>query len=349
MEKERIEHLMEKLKLVEGQEFRFGKLCEALGEETKKGTGKRNKFFNELAVCCQLEYNPDTKKYKVAQVYDEAIEMLELLSSKNQYQLLFEMAVYKACLENNGQPLYLSGMDRLRMFQEVNDNFSYACNRDIMNKIDKNCEYDYMPDIGIDIYRILNEWTKRRLKDMAGRHKIIVTDAYRLLMSFHVDEYDYDYIRTLDVASDSELEKECIEVYNKAIELEMPEDWGKTDKGKYWVGDVRWSNFQKTVRRLTREHFGKPFHDLKPIIKVSCASSQWLMDKIIELSKELNALERINGEACRKVLESKAKAFDEITQGQRKEFVEINMKPNPVVDFRQMLRDYNKKGIIVEE
>lgn len=339
MEKERIEELMIKLKTIEGKELRYGKLCEALGEEPKKGTGKRNKFFNELAVCCQLAYNPNTKKYVVEEVYDEAIEVLELLSSKSKYQLLFELAVYEACINNNGEPLYLSGMDTLKLFQEVNDNFSYACNRDIINKIDEYYEYGYMPEMGVAVYRILNEWTKRRLKDMAGRHKIMISDAYRLHKEIHWNG-NVHHIYT-NVTSGSELEKTCMELYNKAIERKMPDNWGKSEKGKYWVRSDVWQSFQSEVRRLVANHFNNEFDDLKPIIKITCASSEWLQEKVMALSKELNAIKAINKEACRKALESKTELLDYITQAQRKEFVEINMKPNPAINFKTMLEEYN--------
>lgn len=340
MEKERIDELMIKLKAIEGKELRYGKLCEALDVEAKRGSNSKKKLFNELAICCQLVYNPETKKYVVEEVYDEAIEMLELLSSKSKYQLLFEMAVYEACLNNKGMPLYLSGMDTLKLFQEVNDNFSYACNRDVMNKIDECCQYGYMPDMGEAIYRVLNEWTKTRIKDMAGRHKIIITDAYRLYKEVREKENEYRIIT--NVPSDSELEKTCMELYNKAIESKLPADWGKTEKGKYWVRSDVWRDFQAEVCRLVRERFNGKYDDLKPIIRITCASSEWLQSKIIKLSRELKALEKINEEACRKALESKTKLLDNITQGQRKEFVEINMKPNPIISFRSMLKDYNE-------
>lgn len=327
------EKIVEKLKGIQGQELKYKKLCEALDLPIKTSDSKKAQF-NNLSMYCNIQTLEHPKRYVVTEVYEEELALLGLLNSNNKYQLMFELAVYQAFLNNNGQPIYLSNMDSLRLFQEINENFSYACNNDIMMMVGD--EYSYMPNMGLTIYRILNQWTQRRLNTMKNRHAIIIRDCYRLYKRKYVN--GREYIETFNVPIESEYEKYCQEIYNQAIEEIMPEDWGDEGKGRYWVNRVQWYQFEERIKTLVKDKFDEQFDNLKPIIMISCPTTEWLENKIRMLYKELKPLQAINEESCRKVMETKAKSMDDITQGQRKEFIEINMKPNPKIKFKDILK-----------
>ncbi len=326
--------IVDKLNQIIGREMKYKQLCECIGVEPKTGNSKKAQM-NSLSMYCNIEVLEKPTRYMVTKVYEDEVELLGLLSTNNKYQIMFEAAVYQAFVDNNGQPLYLSNMDTLKLFQEVNENFAYACNKDFINSIDE--QYHYMPEMGLALYRILNQWTKRRLKSMENRHSIKTRECYRLYKKINVGAYEY--IESINVPTDSELERRCQEIYNDAIDEVMPPNWGNVDKGgKFWVPDHLWAKFQSKVRELVKDKFNGAYFDLKPIMKISCPTEGWLKGKIASLCKELNALTAINEESCRKALETKNKQMDNITQGQRKQFIEINMKPNPSISFKQIMK-----------
>lgn len=231
-------------------------------------------------------------------------------------------------------------MDTLKLFQEVNENFSYACNKEFMSTIGKG--YEYMPEIGKAIYGILKQWTRRRLETMKNRKNIDIVDAYRLYRK--IIGNNYEYIEKHDVVYDSELHKICQEIYSIAIEEILPKNWGDVEKGsKIWVSDYTWGLFQNRVKELVKEKIKGNYYDLRPIIRISCSTEDWVTKKLASLCIELNALTEINEESCRKALKTTSKQLDNATQGHRKEFIEINMKPNPIINFKQMLKEANAK------
>lgn len=336
--------LFDNLKKILGQKLKYGQLCKELELEPKKGNSKVAQF-DKLAMYCKIEIVDNPRKYVVREVYDEEIEVLGELK-KNKYQAMFEAAVCQAFLDNKCKPLYLSSMDTLKLFQEVNDNFSYACNAECMNTIGNG--YDYMPEVGMAIYRILKQWTRRRLETMKNRKNIDIVDAYRLYKK--VKGNGYEYIEKHDVTYDSKLHKICQEIYSTAIEEVMPANWGDVDKGgKTWVNDYKWNQFQNRVRELVKENIDGPYYDLRPIIRISCSTEDWLTKKIASLCGELNALTEINEESCRKAIKTNSSQLDNVTQGHRKEFIEINMKPNPSVSFRELLKKANEKKRLEEQ
>ena len=336
--------IIKELKRIQGKEIKYNQLCKELGIAPKKGNSKIAQF-NKLTMYCKLEILEKPKRYVIKEVYDQEIEVLGEIN-KNKYQILFEAAVCQAFLDNKCEPLYLSNMDTLKLFQEVNENFSYACNKEFMTTIGD--EYDYMPEVGIVIYRILKQWTRRRLETMKNRRNIDIVDAYRLYRKIKGDKYEY--IEKHDVKYDSELHKICQEIYSSAIEEIMPKNWGDVDKGgKAWVSDYAWGLFQNRVRELVKERIKEGYYDLRPIIRISCSTEDWVTKKLASLCVALNALTEINEESCRKALKTATKQLDDVTQGQRKKFIEINMQPNPEISFKQMLKEANAKKVSQEK
>ena len=156
---------------------------------------------------------------------------------------MFEAALYQKFLEQNGGPLYVSNLDLLKLFQEVNENFSYACNLDYMKALGE--EFEYMASMGEIIYRILLQWTLRRINQMDARRIVLKRNGFRLYKKYYIDGKEYSQIYNIPFESNEE--KICQQIWDKARYEIMPPGWGNdiqdtTDlqlselkRGRFWV------------------------------------------------------------------------------------------------------------------
>ena len=128
---------------IQGQELKYNKLCQALDIPTKVGNAKISQI-DDLGMYCRLEQLSSPTRYVVQEVYDGVL--LAELNGNNKYQALFESALYRALIENGDSPLYLSNMETLELFEEVNENFKIACNRDVMAQLGE--DYANFADMG---------------------------------------------------------------------------------------------------------------------------------------------------------------------------------------------------------
>lgn len=332
--------LHQRLQLIQSQELSYSKLCKALELPTKAGDSKV-KQFNDLQCYCQIEKLSSPTRYVVTEVYDGQI--LGILSANsNKFQLFFDSAMYKAALANRGQPLYLSHTDVLKLFEEVNDNFSYACDIEKMAKIGE--EYVYMVPMSQTVYKILWRWNKRRLEQMNARGVILLGQGYRLYIpkwnangDFYKDKHNVPY--------DSDEEKICQEIYNQAVREIMPADWKNhpvDDDKKYsdWVPEWLWAKFERRIAELTRERFNGKYIDMRQVITIRLPSEDWIRGRLEELYKEISDISTINIEAQRKVLTTKQ--LSEYTEQQRQKFTDCNMAKDPPIRFRDEINK-NKK------
>ena len=344
-----MDEIIEKLKAIEGRELKYKKLCEALCIPVKTSNSKKSQL-NNLRMYCELVELDEPKRYLVKRVYDKELKLLGLSDGRNKFQVMFEVAVYQAFLNNSGEPLYLSNMDAIKLFKEVNDNFSYACNIKHMQIMGP--EYEYMPEVAKIIYRILRQWTIRRIESMHTRHTIRKETGYRL---YKEKEHNSNkYMTYTNVPSDSELAKKCQTIYSKAIEEIMPEDWGvvknkdedieiikededekKGKSGKYWVPDHIWEQFEKRIKQLVYDEFGDEYDDLKPIMVLRPPTSEYVKERLEKMCKKLQALTHINEEACKKALATTQ--LDYITTESRKRFIETNMNLKTKFSFKKEL------------
>lgn len=346
-----MERFINKLKVIEGQELKYNKLCEVLGLPIKTSNSKKAQLKN-LQIYCKLVELTNPKRYLIEKVYNEELEMLGLTKGNNKFQLMFEAAVYQAFLKNNGAPLYLSNMDAIKLFKEVNDNFSYACNNEDMRTMGP--EYEYMPEVAKIVYRILRQWTMRRIDSMNERHTALKETGYRL---YKTKEYNgRKYTTYINVPKDSELSKRCQAIYSRAIDEVMPQGWGiqndefeeddeekdKQKSGKYWVPDYLWRRFELRVSQLVQEEFNGSYTTLKPIMILKPPTSEYVKEKLEDMCQKLQALTNINEEACQKALTTTQ--LDHISNDKRKMFVEINMNPKATFSFREELK---KKQTVV--
>lgn len=337
-----MQDIITKLKSIEGQELKYKKLCEALSLPVKTSNSKKSQLKN-LQIYCQLIEIDSPKRYLVKKVYDEELEMLGLAKGGNKYQLMFEAAVYQAFLKNSGKPLYLSNMDAIKLFKEVNDNFTYACNSEDMKIM--GTEYEYMPEVAKIVYRILRQWTMRRIDSMNTRHTALKETGYRL---YKEKEYKgRKYTTYINVPKDSELSKQCQAIYSRAIDEIMPEGWGtqndglednedKQKSGKYWVPEYLWRQFETTIEQLVQKEFNGNYTTLKPIMILKPPTSEYVKEKLEDMCQKLQSLTHINEEACQKALTTTQ--LDHISNDKRKLFVEINMNPKTSFSFKQELK-----------
>lgn len=350
------EIIIEKLKNVKGKELKYKDLCQELNIPVKAGDSKKAQL-KSLETYCKLIKLEKPTRYLITEVYEEQLKVLGYINGHNKFQLMFEAALYQMFLNNGGKPFYLSKSDALRLFTEVNENFSYAQNANQMKELGK--EYEYMTNMSKIIFNTLSKWTMRRIEEMHNRSTVTKNEGFRL---YKKSFYKFrEYTIATDVPQNSEMEKICQEIYNQAIEEIMPEDWGKIKRpeeeleqikeleneekkksGKYWVPDYKWKQFENRIAELTKEKFNDNYDYLRIVMILKPPTLPYVINKLNKLCKELEGLTHINEEACRKALT--IPSLDYATNIERKKFIEINMKQNPPVSFKEMLNKiYDEK------
>lgn len=326
----------EALEAIQGEKLKYSELCRRLNIPAKAGNSKKPQL-EEIRLYCDLEEDKSRypTRYIVKEVYPIVFDLR--IHNNNKYQVLFEAVLYQAFLRNHSEPLHLSNMEMLRLFQEVNENFAYACNREHMDRLSEIMQQDfqYMTDIGQIVYKILRQWTRRKVQAMEKRKIILTRPGFRLYSS-HVGQYG-EYILGHKVWPDSNTEKLCQEVYSQAVQEVLPEDWAGE-----WVNEKLWAKFESRLKELIRAKSKNTYVDLKTIIILSPPSESWLKDRLQEIYKAIPALDEINNEACDKILTTSQ--LDTMTNVQRRNFVEYNIKQNPAVSFRAKLTTESIRG-----
>ena len=331
---------IEKLKAIKGEELKYNQLCKRLDLPIRYGNSKKSQL-NNLRIYCNLKALSSPTRYIITEVYEEGLAFLgiDTIHGNNKFQLLFEAALYREFIKNKGKSLYLSDMDLLKLFNEINDNFSYTCNLKNMIKMGK--EYTYMTPMGHTVYKILRQWTRRRLEGMEKRKIILSREGFRLYKKITNEKgNEITLIKNVDI--DSKEEKICQEIYIQSYEKIMPEDWNSEDKGKYWVPEWRWISFENKIKELVEERFNGEYNDLKCIKIISPPSLNWLKDKLEKINEQIACLEtnNINLEVQKKIMSTSQ--LDNNTNLERKKFIEMNIKKEPPVLFKEALKEIKR-------
>lgn len=319
------ESIIPKAEAIINQPMKYSELCRALSISPKTGDSKPAQL-NELQCYCNIEIESNPTRYIITEVYDP--EFIHSLSSTNKFQRLFDAALYQAVLNNKGQPLYLSSMETLKLFQEVNENFSYACNSEQMARMGE--EYLYMSSMSQTVYKILRQWTRRRLEQMADRKIILPSAGFRLYKP-HIGSYGI-YKTIYNVPMNSSEEKMCQEIWDEAVSDIMPVDWNRS----MWVAEWKWRKLEKRISELTKEKFNGEYIDMRSVIIMRFPSNEWLRNKLEQTYREISDFSGITIEACRKIMNTTQ--LDKNTGEERKKFVEINMGLNPPIKFKEELK-----------
>lgn len=322
---------IEKLPTIVGQEMNYRQLCRTLDLPERGGTQKAAQL-RELQKYCELERIQGTQRYLVKQIYDENITaFIEYLDAPDQ-QLLFDAMLYQTFLDNGCKPLHLSNTEMLMLFREVNENFLYTFNRQALNAINKNLVY--MNDMSKIVYRILHQWTYRRIENLDARHIVFRRYGFRLYKTYEVDGKQYTL--RVNVKPDSEQEKRCQRVWATAMRQVLGVDYlGSLDNPK-WMQEAKWNQFEERVGELTKKEFANDggYDKLRSVSILSCPESSWLQASIDYILCTVGNPELINTEAKRKILGTTQ--LDTIcTNSQRQEFIQYNMTKNPPRWFKK--------------
>lgn len=334
--------IIPKLKSIVGQELKYHQLCEAL-DIPRLGTRQKVNQLKQLQMYCEFEILSKPTRYVVNEVYEKEIKAFDKINGNNKYQMMFDAVVYQTFLENNGQPIYVSTTDMLRLFAEVNENFVYTCSAENMAKLGE--DFIYFTEMGQIAKKMLGQWTKDRLDNMAVRSFIVKEKAYRLYTQ-HKGQYGTFRVRH-DISTDSELGKQCMAIMAQAIEEIVPEKYiqkatesnkNNDDKNKVlWMPLPIYNSLHTRVAQLVQERFNGVYCDLKEISVLKPPEGQWIHRKLTEIYKEIPALHDINTEACRKILASTSESLDKFTGAERKKFIEVNIKQNPEILLKKEL------------
>ena len=138
------EETIGKLKGLEGKEMNYQQLCRELDMPPKTSNSKTAQLA-ELQKYCELERITGTQRYLIKQVYGNDIVDLNTYLDAPELQLLCDASLCKAFKDCGNRPLYLSNTEMLRLFEEINDNFSYTFNPKALATINRN--FTYMADI----------------------------------------------------------------------------------------------------------------------------------------------------------------------------------------------------------
>lgn len=323
--------IIPRLKTIVNQTLSYKEICEKTGLPIKYGDSKVAQL-RDLDMYCQIDRVDGTPKYIISEVYDEAV--LRELNGNDKYQAVFEASICQMFLENGDKPLYVSYMDMLKGFNEVNYNFPLLCNSANVEYLDDS--YAAFPQIGQSAYKILKEWTRDRIDRMNARGVALKRDGFRLYS--HVGKSIIIY----NVQIESEEEKICQQIWNIAVNRIMPEEWNGG-----WVSLEIWEKFEREIKKLTLEYFNGQYDDLKKIIILSPPKQSYVREILKNLYNKNPDLKKINQEAGRKVLESRSKGLIAQKKKDKENFVEIAIKENPKIDIRKKI--YNIKDEESEE
>lgn len=330
--------IIPKLKAIIGQELKYHQLCEAL-DIPRLGTRQKTSQLKQLQMYCEFEILSKPTRYVVKEVYEKEVKAFEKINGNNKYQMMFDAVVYQTFLENDGQPIYVSTLDMIKLFAEVNENFVYTCSAENMAKLGE--DFIYFTEMGQIAKKMLSQWTNNRLKNMAIRNFIVKEKAYRLYTE-HKGQYGKFKIGH-DFSTDSEVGKKCMAIMAQAIEEIVPNKYiqkatnEKEEDKMLWMPLPIYNSLQTRIAQLTQDKFEGKYCDLKEISALRPPDGQWIYKKLNEIYNQLPALQEINKEACKKILTSASSSLDKFTGAERKRFIEVNIKSNPKISLKREL------------
>ena len=150
-------------------------------------------------------------------------------------------------------------------------------------------------------------------------------------------DFDGIYIMT-NVEAESEKEKICQEIYDRAAKETMPEDWNGE-----WVSANRWEKFEEKIKELVADYFNGEYYDLKPILIISPPRAEYLKEILSHLYDDIPELKDINEEACNKMFAtSQLRAY---TEEDRKMLVDISIKEDSAVSLKGKIDNKFRRGI----
>lgn len=289
------------------KEMTYKQLCEALDIPYLSGYSKK-KQLEDLQGQYKIIKLSNPTRYIIEEEYDEVRPLIDKINGNDKFQMIFDAALYQLFLDNYGRPIYASRMDLLKLFKEVNKNFGNICNEEYVAKL--GAEFSFMSEMGQVVYKILTQWTIRRLEQMRKRKILTLADGFRL-----IKEMENGYRFAVNVPYGSKLHQECQAVYSQLMDG-MPN----------WMPLEDWKKFKKILAQVTQQHFNGEYQSMKPVYILTPPTEEWLQRKLDKLYAEINipVFEEINKEAARKILATKQ--LNKFSIEERNKFVDMNVK-----------------------
>lgn len=296
------------------EKLTYKQLCEKLDLPVLGGNAKK-KQLEDLQGQYKIVKLSNPTRYIIEEEYDEVRPLIDKINGNDKFQMIFDAALYQLFLDNYGRPIYASRMDLLKLFKEVNKNFGNICNEEYVAKL--GAEFSFMSEMGQVVYKILTQWTIRRLEQMRKRKILTLADGFRL-----IKEMENGYRFAVNVPYGSKLHQECQAVYSQLMDG-MPN----------WMPLEDWKKFKRVLSQVTQQHFNGEYQSMKPVYILTPPTEEWLQRKLDKLYAEINipVFEEINKEAARKILATKQ--LNKFSIEERNKFVDMNVKHHPGLDI----------------
>lgn len=341
------EENIENMKALVGKELKYKDLCQFIGIKPKGGDAKRAQI-KDLSMYCDLAILEKPTRFIINEIYDGAFEVINGISKNNKFQAIFDAALYHTLIKNQGQPLYVSGMELITLFQEVNENFGFTFDLEALRKIGE--EYMYMNAMTDIVYRVLRQWTEHKLQSMNSRGVIRLSTGYRLYKKMHGAKGDfyskYDVPQSVK-GNVNELDQLCMTIYNKTHEACFPflrESYiqKKKDNGEkvsYFIPEYKLKIFNQELDKAIYEATDGEYCKMKRVKVITPPQEEWLKEKLDAIYREYPDLNEITNEVCNKVLT--IKQLDDFTGNERKLYAKMNIDKNPLFLFKERLESLN--------
>lgn len=340
---EEIEIFQYLLKQNLNQPMGYKELCEAIDLPIKSSNSK-TKQLNELEMFCAIKKLSSPTRYVIIEVYDEVMPFFKAFNKSSEMQLVFEGCLYQEFYNNGCQPIYLSSMQLLKLFTQINDNFSFAYNDEKMEEVSKktSVDYTYMPTIAKRVYIFLKDWADRMVANMVKRSAIDVQYGYRLYRVIEVKGKPIHQTKDIPVGTDEH--KQCMAIYENNIVKFFGRNWNGG-----WVDNVLWNNFQKAVNADIQELYNGEWKEMKRVKVYSPSTADRVRANLLDISQTLCGSNLINEETKHRILNKSHSGIDYakdkqgnisdtgVTVFQKEQFVKINIDLHPPISFRNIL------------
>lgn len=339
------EENVSKLKTILGQELKYKLLCEKIGIPIKSGASKRAQL-KDLQSYCKLEVLEKPTRFIVKEVYENIYNIVNGINTNNKYQKIFDAALFHALLRNNGEPLYISNLELIALFQEVNENFFITFDINSLEKIGE--EYKYMNCMTDVVYRVLKQWTDHKLKSMDKRGVIRLSQGFRVYKKYKSEKCEY--LIKYDVPQTTkgnvvELDALCMTIYTEVYERCFPylkEEYiqkkiDKKEKVSYFIPEYKLALFNRELDKEIFKATEGEYCKMKRVKIITPPKEEWLYKKLKEIYKQYPDLHAITDEVYNKVLT--IKQLDDFTGYERKLYAKLNIDRNPDFLFKSKLEE----------